>query len=201
VSWLIAAIVGTILAVLREGGGRWTRAGVGAFVAYQRNIPALPHILLWYFGVPAILPEVAQAWINANNGEFILSSIAMGLLASAYFSEDIRSGFRAIHSGQNEAARALGFSYVKTMRYVILPQALRVALPPLINHTVLLFKNTSLAMAVGAVELTYVIREIENQTFRTFESYLIATVIYLIISLGLMAIGASIDRQYRIPVR
>ena len=56
-------------------------------------------------------------------------------------------------------------------------------------------------MAVGAVELTYVIREIENQTFRTFESYLIATVIYLIISLGLMAIGASIDRQYRIPVR
>jgi polar amino acid transport system permease protein len=87
------------------------------------------------------------------------------------------------------------------MRHVILPQAIRVSLPSLVNHTVMLFKNTSLAMALGAAELTYVVREIENQTFRTFESYLIATVVYLAISLGLMAVGAAISNRYKIPAR
>jgi len=200
-SWLIAITVGALLAILREGRGRWVGWAVAGFVSYQRNIPALAHLLMWYFGVPALLPLAAQSWINAHNGEVILASIAMGLGVGAYFCEDIRSGFRSIPQGQHEASRAIGLSYLQSMRYVILPQSLRVALPPLVNHTVMLFKGTSLAMAIGVAELTYVVREIENQTFRTFESYLIATVAYLVISLSLMGLGALIARHYRIPGR
>lgn len=200
-SWLLAAVLGTLLAVLRESTSRWAQAGVAAFVAYQRNIPALAHMLLWYFGVPALLPMGLQSWINANNGEMILASIAIGLMVAAYFCEDIRSGFRSIPHGQHEASRAIGLSYLKAMRYVIVPQALRVALPTLVNHTVLLFKSTSLAMALGAAELTYVVREIENQTFKTFEAYFVATTIYLAISVGLMAAGEAIARASRIPGR
>jgi polar amino acid transport system permease protein len=89
-------------------------------------------------------------------------------------------------------------SFAKSMRYVILPQGFRIAMPPFINHTVVLFKNTSLAMAIGVAELTYTVRDIENQTFRTFEIYLVGTVIYLAISLGLMGVGAAVARRTRI---
>jgi polar amino acid transport system permease protein len=200
-SWLLAAVIGTMLAVLRESTSRWAQVGVSAYVAYQRNIPALAHILLWYFGVPVLLPVGLQSWINANNGELILASIAIGLMVAAYFCEDIRSGFRSVQHGQHEASRAIGLSYLKSMRYVVVPQALRIALPALVNHTVLLFKSTSLAMALGAPELTYVVREIENQTFRTFEAYFVATTIYLAISVGLMVVGEAIARACRIPAR
>jgi polar amino acid transport system permease protein len=177
------------------------KRSVLAFVAWQRNIPAVAHLLLWYFGVPALLPKPAQGWINAHNGEAVCSIIAIGLCLAAYFCEDLRSGFRSIPSTQNEAARALGLGRLQTMRYVLVPQALRIALPALVNHTVLLFKTTSLAMAIGVAELTYVVRELENQTFRTFEAYSIVTAAYLLISLGLMGAGASLARRYRIPAR
>jgi len=87
------------------------------------------------------------------------------------------------------------------MRFVILPQAIRTAMPPFINHTVILFKNTSLAMALGAAEMTYVVREIENQTFKTFEAYTLATVFYLTVSLSLMGVGVLVSRRLQTPAR
>lgn len=200
-SWLLAFGLGVALATLRVTGHPIAERVVGAWVSYQQNVPMLAHLFLWYFGIPTLLPDAAQSWINANNGELIFASIAIGLCMSAYFCEDVRSGLRAVPTGQQEAARSLGLSFLKTMRFVVMPQAMRTALPPFINHTVILFKNTSLAMALGAAEMTYVVREIENQTFRTFEAYTIATVFYLIVSLGLMALGAIVARHLRIPAR
>jgi len=199
-SWLLAMGLGMALAILNESGGRVARGVVAAFIAYQRNIPVVAHLLLWYFGVPALLPKPVQSWINVHNGELI-SVIAIGLCLAAYFCEDIRSGFRSIPATQHEAARALGLSFLQSMRWVVVPQALRIALPALVNHTVLLFKTTALAMAIGVAELTYVVRELENQTFRTFEAYSVATVVYLMISLALMGAGAMLARRYRIPAR
>ena len=129
------------------------------------------------------------------------TAIAIGLALSAYISEDLRGGIRSIPKSQIEAARALGLSYLQAFRRVVMPQAIRIALPTLINHTVLLFKNTSLAMAIGVSELTYVTREIESQTFKTVEVYLLATVLYLGISLLIMAGGAWLERRVAIPAR
>ncbi|GAB3626870.1 amino acid ABC transporter permease [Pandoraea terrae] len=200
-AWILAVIVGTALAVLRLGGGRVIEKCVQAYVAYHQSVPMLVQILLWYFGISSILPEPAQSWMNAHNCEFLFSVIAIGLCMAAYISEDLRSGLRAVPYGQQEASRSLGLSYLKTLRHVVLPQAVRVATPALINHSVLLFKNTSLAMAIGCAELSYATREIENHTFRTFESYLIATVVYLLISLLIMATGAVTAGKYRIKGR
>ena len=97
--------------------------------------------------------------------------------------------------GQSEAARALGHSYLGAMRNVLMPQALRNALPALINHSVSLFKNSSLAMAIGVAELTHAVKEVENQSFRTFETYLIATLAYLACSLAIMALGAFLQQR------
>ena len=138
-----------------------------------------------------------QIWLSDNNGEAIFAVIALGLTQAAYFSEDLRSGLRAVSKGQWEAASALGHSYVSSMTYVLVPQAVRNAMPALVNHTVSLFKNSSLAMAIGVAELTHAVKEIENQSFRVFEAYLIATVLYLAISLLLMWLGDRLEHRSR----
>jgi polar amino acid transport system permease protein len=151
--------------------------------------------MLWYFGISSLLPGAVQDWLNSHNAEAAFAIISLGLCQAAYFSEDLRSGLRSVSPGQAEAARALGHSYLGAMRNVLMPQAVRNALPALVNHTVSLFKNSSLAMAIGVTELTHAVKEVESQSFRTFETYFIATVIYLACSLLLMGIGAWLNRR------
>ncbi|MEO6921308.1 MAG: amino acid ABC transporter permease [Collimonas sp.] len=200
-AWLLAMILGTTLALIRMTQNRWAERAVAVYVEYHQNVPMLVQIFLWYFGVTTLLPDFAQLWVNQHHSEFLFAIIAVGTCMSAYISEDLRSGIRTIPRAQMEAARALGMSYLKASRLVILPQALRIALPTLVSHTVLLFKNTSLAMAIGVAELTYATREIESQSFHTVEVYLLATMIYLGISLLIMAVGSVLENHYRIKAR
>ena len=146
----------------------------------------------------ACCPTALQDWLSDHNGEAIFAIIALGLCQAAYFSEDLRSGLRAVPTGQAEAARALGHGFVGSMRHVLMPQAVRNAMPALVNHSVSLFKNSSLAMAIGVAELTHAVKEVENQSFRAFETYCIATVLYLVCSLLIMAVGAWLARRNRI---
>lgn len=198
-AWTLSLVVGILLTLIRLTNYRFATGFVATFVAYHRNVPMLVQVLFWYFGISNILPDSLQAALNHYNGQFIFAVIAIGLCSGAYLSEDIRSGLRAIPYGQYEASRALGLNFLDGMRFVVLPQALRNAIPPMVNHAVLLFKNTSLAMAIGAAELTYVTRQIENETFLSFESYFVATVLYLGLSLVIMLGGARIAAHYRIP--
>jgi polar amino acid transport system permease protein len=196
-SWLLAMSLGFVLLLIRLAPVRLAGGAVGAYVSYHQNVPTLVQLMLWYFGISSLLPIVVQDWVTQHDGEAIFAIIGLGLCQAAYFSEDLRSGLRAIPPGQMEAARALGHGYVSAMRFVMLPQALRNALPPLVNHTVSLFKNSSLAMAIGVAELTHAVREVENLSFRTFESYLIAGIIYLFCSLLLMSLGAWLGQRSR----
>lgn len=195
-AWSLAMALALVLVVVRLTHQPLAERLVAGYVSYHRNVPTLVQLMLWYFGVPTLLPESMQIWLSGHSTEFIFAAIALGLCQAAFFSEDLRAGLRAIPEGQTEAARALGLGYIRSMRYVILPQGVRNALPSLINHTVLLFKNTSLAMAIGLVELTYATREVENYTYRTFESYLVATLGYLTVSLLLMGAGALLARRF-----
>lgn len=169
---------------------------VATIIEYHRNVPVLVQILIWYFAIPQVLPDDLRIWINRQNSEFLFSMIALALNTGAFMSEDLRSGIRSIPLAQFEAARSIGLSFIKALRYVILPQAVRVAIPALINQTLFLFKNTSLAMAVAVGELTYRIHEIENATYRTFEIFMLGTLAYLVFSFSLMALGAWFSRRY-----
>lgn len=200
-TWLLAMAVGIVLALVRMSPNRYLQGAVGLYVEYHQNVPMIVQIFLWYFGLSTFLPQDVQAWLNRHGSEFFFAFVSIGLAMGAYVSEALRGGIRSIPGSQIEAARALGLGYLQSYRLVVLPQALRIALPALISHTVLLFKNTSLAMAIGVAELTYVTREIENATFKTVEIYLVATVLYLAISLGIMALGSSIERRHRLPAR
>jgi polar amino acid transport system permease protein len=174
---------------------------VSAYVAYHRNVPTLVQLFVWYFGAPQLLPSAASGWINDHNGEFLFALIALSLNAAAYLSEDLRSGIRSIAKGQVEAARALGLSHARTLLHVVLPQAIQVAVPALINQSLILFKTTSLAMAIGVAEMTYASRQIENETYRTFETFTIATIFYMLVSFAIMFAGYWYDRRRGLAVR
>ena len=200
-SWLLAMVVALLLLTIRLTPSQLAQRFVAAYVAYHRNVPTLVQLMLWYFGISNLLPDRLQEWLSDHDGEAIFSVIALGLCQGAFFSEDLRSGLRGVAAGQAEAARALGHSYIGSLRYVILPQAVRNAIPALVNHTVSLFKNTSLAVAIGVAELTHAVRELDSRTFLTFDAYAIGTVLYLVTSLLLMALGAALARRTRLTVR
>jgi len=175
---------------------RAVQALVALYVEYHRNVPTVVQIMVWYFGMPEILPVPVRDWINRGNTEFSFALIALSLNVSAYYYEDIRSGIRAIAGTQIEAARSIGLSAMQALRYVALPQAVRYAVPPIINRSIILFKDTSLAMVIGVTELTYQAKRIENATFQTFQIFMIATVIYLCASLLIAAAGAQVARKF-----
>ena len=197
-SWLLGMTLAVILLVVRLTPSRIAERTVMAYISYHQNVPTLVQLMLWYFGISSLMPEALQGWLSEHNGEAVFAVVGLGLCQAAYFSEDLRSGLRSIAPGQAEAARALGHSYVGAMRHVLMPQAVRNALPTLVNHSVSLFKNSSLAMAIGVAELTHAVKEIENLSFRAFETYLIATIMYLAFSLLIMAGGAWLSGRVRI---
>lgn len=200
-AWILAMVLGTLLALVRMTRSQVAQAAVAGWVEYHQNVPMLVQIFLWYFGISTLLPGGAQIWLNQHGGEFAFATISVGLATSAYMSESLRGGIRAIPASQVEAARALGLTFLQSFRHVIFPQAFRISLPTLINHTVLLFKNTSLAMTIGVAELTYATRELESRSFRTVETYLFATVVYLALSLLIMGLGSLAERRLRLAAR
>lgn len=189
VAWISGFMLALVVVSIRQSKVRVLEAIAAAFVGYHRNVPGLVQIFIWYFGVPQVLPASWQAWINAQGSEFILAWIALALNAAAYMSEDLRSGIRSLPPTQLEAARALGMTFVQAMRMVVLPQALRVSLPPLVNQSLGLFKSTSLAMAIGLAEMTYAAHQVENESFKTFEAFAVASIFYWTCSFLIMGLG------------
>lgn len=187
-------ILSLLLASMRLSGIAPLRWFVMAYVEYHRNVPALVQLLLWYYGLSSLLPFALSEWVNQHGSEFFFAYIALTLNTAAFMSEDLRSGLRAIASGQMEACRALGLTFSQSMRDVILPQSIRISIPPLLGQSLALYKSTSLAMAISVAELTHAAKQIENETFRTFEAFAIVSVIYLAGSLLIVSIGTTYDR-------
>ena len=191
VSVALSFILGLLIAVMRMSNVKPILWFSHAYLEFFRNTPLLVQIFFWYFGSYKILPMVVNDWLNTMNFEFAAAVIALTIYTSAFIAEDIRSGVRSIPKEQMEAARSSGFSYLKSMYYIILPQAVRLTIPPLINQFLNLMKNSSLAMTIGVAELTYQARQVESYTFKGFEAFTAATLVYLGLSLlitGLMTL-------------
>lgn len=170
-----------------------------AYVESIRNIPLLAHMLFWYFGAPELLPDGIKARLYAGRIEAYSAVVALALYTAAFMAEDLRSGIRAVPVVQVEAGRALGFGYLATMRRVVLPQALRVTVPPLVSQTLSLWKNTSIATVIGVAELMYQAGQVESASFRSAESFAFASAAYLTVSLAIT--GLATWYHHRFPVR
>ncbi|HCO11932.1 MAG TPA: ABC transporter permease [Desulfonauticus sp.] len=183
VSIFFSLIVGTIIAVFRLSKVKPLEWFSLAYTEFFRNTPLLVQIFFWYFGSDAVLPKAVNEWLYQQDFEFAAGVIALTVYTSAFIAEEIRSGINSIPKNQLEASRACGLSFIQAMSYVILPQAFRIIIPPLISQFLNLTKNSSLVMTIGVMELTYMARQIESYTFHGFEAFTAATVIYIAISL------------------
>lgn len=200
-SWIFGLVLAIVLTVVRAIEFRPTQFLVAAFVEYHRNVPVLIQLFVWYFGFAVVLPDAVNNYLNDVGAEIGYAIVALALNKAAYMSEDFRSGMRSIHPAQMEAARSIGLNYLGAMRWVILPQAWRLALPALLGQTLILFKGTSLAAGIGVAELSYQARYIEEQSFRIFEVYGIATAIYMLISFAIMWGSSVLSDRFRLRVK
>ena len=182
---VLAFLLGLIIAVMKMSPLSPLRWFASAYLEFFRNTPLLVQIFFWYFGSYKILPKGINDWLNSTNFEFAAAVIALTIYTSAFIAEDIRSGVLSIPKEQMEAARSAGFSYLSAMRYIILPQAVRITIPPLVNQFLNLAKNSSLAMTIGVMELTYQARQVESYTFKGFEAFTAATLVYLALSVSI----------------
>lgn len=201
VSIVLSFLLGLLIAVMRMshiGPVRWFAHG---YLEFFRNTPLLIQIFFWYFGSYKILPKAFNDWLNTTNFEFAAAVIALTIYTSAFIAEDIRSGVRSIPKEQTEAARSSGFSYIRSMQYIILPQAVRLTIPPLINQFLNLTKNSSLAMTIGVMELTYQARQVESYTFKGFEAFTAATLVYVVISLIITGLVTLYSKKILSPMK
>jgi polar amino acid transport system permease protein len=187
------------VALLRLAPARALRGLGQVYVESIRNVPLLVQMLFWYFGAPELLPEALRERLNEGNFEAASATVALALYTAAFMSEDIRSGIRAIPAVQLEASRALGLSYLASMRLVVLPQALRVTVPPLISQTLNLWKNTSVATVIGVSELMHQAAKVEAASFRSAEAFSFATISYLAVSLAITGVAAWYTHRH--PLR
>lgn len=200
-AWVLAFPLAVCIALLRLSPYRLLRGAGAVWVEGIRNVPLLVHLLFWYFGAPQLLPEAGRDWLYQHNAESVCAVLALTLYTAAFMAEDIRSGIRSVPRTQLEAARALGFGYLAAMRRVVLPQAVRITVPPIISQTLNLWKNTSIATVIGTAELMYQAQRIETETFRGAETFAVATLAYLSVSCLISAAGSLYQRRFPVQAR
>ncbi|HVJ63923.1 MAG TPA: amino acid ABC transporter permease [Bdellovibrionota bacterium] len=172
-SAIIGLIVGVVMGLSSGSSNRFVRGFAWIYVWLIRGTPVLVQILFVYYAVPALFPSLQL-------NEFWAAVFALGLNVGAYNGEVIRAGIEAVPKGQTEAARSLGLSKAKTMRWVVLPQAIRIVVPPLVNNIVALLKDSSLASAIGLLELTLAGNRISSETFLPVPVLSTVALLYLI---------------------
>lgn len=184
-----ALLLGTLLAICRVSPVPPLVAAATVYVTVFRNVPLLVLLVLFVFGLPEVgilLPL------------FVSAALCMALYAAALVCEVVRSGIRTVPLGQAEAARALGLGFRQSLRYVILPQALRSMVPPLGNIFIAVVLSTSLAAAVGVAELTNGVQTLSLRYAEGLAAFGVAAVFYLVITLGSSAVLSRIERRVRI---
>lgn len=187
---VIGIALGTLLGLARLSRVTWIAMAADVYIEVIRGTPLLVQLYMVFYGIPQIL----QIQMN----EFIAGVVAFGLNSAAYVAEIIRAGIQSIDRGQTEAALSLGLPPLSVMRYVILPQAFKRILPPLVNEFTSLLKNSSLVATISVVELTRAAQLVTARTFKAFEMLATISVIYLVMTLSLSRVARALERRWRV---
>lgn len=199
-AFTIALSLGSIVGVARTAPLGWARALGTCFVELFRNVPLLVQMFLWYFVVPELLPRDAGMWVKQlPNSPFYTAVVCLGLYHAARISEIIRAGIGSLPSGQRMAGQALGLTLPQTYRYVLLPMVYRISIPTLTSELLSATKNTSVAIAIGLVELTGSARAMQENSFRIFEAFTAATLLYLALNLVVVFVMRRLETKAAVP--
>ncbi|MBX9812501.1 MAG: amino acid ABC transporter permease [Burkholderiales bacterium] len=200
-SWIIAFTAGSVLGVLRTTQLTVLRAPAAVYVEVFRNVPLLVQMFIWYFVLPEIVPKSMGDWLKTRMPmpEFWNAVLCLGFYTASRVAEQVRSGIQSIPKGQTEAGLAMGLTRLQVYRHVLLPMAYRIIIPPLTSEFLTIFKNSSVALTIGVLELTAQARQISEYTFRTFEVFTVATVVYVLITLTVTVAMRELEKKVRVP--
>ena len=201
-AWLIALLIGSVIGTLRTTPMPWVVRLGNAYVEVFRNVPLIVQMFLWFFVVPELLPKGLGDWIKQMPppwGSYLPAVLCLGLFTSVRIAEQVRAGINSLPRGQCMAGTALGLTLAQTYRYVVLPQAFRIILPPLTSESMNIIKNSSVALTIGLLELTGRARAMQEFSFRVFEAFSAATVIYLLTNLVIVLLMRALERKVRVP--
>jgi len=200
-AWIIAFSLGSVIGILRTVENPYLR-GVGTlYVTIFRNIPLLVQMFLWYFVFPELLPEEAGRWVKREMPlpEYWTAVVSLGMYTASRVGEQVRAGIESITQGQRYAAMAIGLRPIQVYRYVLLPISYRIIIPPLTSDFLGIFKNSSLALTIGVLELTAQTRQVEEYTFQGFEAFTAATLLYIVVTAIVMTIMRVVEGKFQIP--
>ena len=199
-AWIIALVTGSIVGVLRTLPSK-TASWIGfCYVEFFRNMPLLVQLFLWFFVLPELLPRAAGLWLKQlPNAPFWTAAIGVGLFMSARVAVQLAAGVGSLPRGQKQAATALGLTTVQAYRYVLLPMAYRIVLPPLTSEFLSTIKNTAVAITIGLMELTGQARAMQEFSCQVFEAFTAATLMYLLINFIVVTAMGFLERKVAVP--
>lgn len=202
VSFALVLVLGLLVALARLTKSKIVRAVATIYVEIIRGIPVLVQLIFWYFAFPSVLQQLGQtmniqALLNYRANPEAMAILGLTICYAAYMSEVYRAGIQSIQKGQMEAARSLGMNYIQAMRYIIIPQAVRVILPPVGNEFITLLKDTSLVSVVGVSDLTRRGREFMASNFIPLEPWIMVSLIYLVMTLVSARVVHYIEQKTR----
>jgi glutamate/aspartate transport system permease protein len=201
-AWVLALTIGSIVGIVRTTPVKWAVRLGNAYVEIFRNIPLLVQMFLWFFVLPELLPKSIGDAIKQMPppwGSYLPAVLCLGIYTSVRVAEQVRAGIQSLPRGQGMAGTALGLTLPQTYRYVLLPMAYRVVFPPLTSEFLNIIKNSSVALTIGLLELTGRARAMQEFTFKVFEAFSAATVLYLITNLVIVLLMRSLERRLRVP--
>ncbi len=199
-AWVIALILGAIIGTVRTMPNKWAGRLANAYVELFRNIPLLVQMFLWYFVIPELVPQSVGNWLKSlSNAPFVTAVVCLGFFTSARVAVQVSAGIGSLPRGQRMAGTALGLTLPQTYRYVLLPMAFRIVLPPLTSEFLNIIKNSSVALTIGLVELTARARSMQEFSFQVFEAFTAATLIYIVVNIVIVNLMRFLERKVAIP--
>jgi glutamate/aspartate transport system permease protein len=201
-AWVLALAFGSAVGVMRTLPGGWaTRAG-NVYVELFRNIPLLVQMFLWFFVLPELVPVALGNAIKQMPppwAAYVPAVLCLGFYTSARVAEQVRAGIQSLSRGQHMAGTAMGLTLSQTYRYVLLPQAYRIILPPLTSEFLNIIKNSAVALTIGLLELTARARSMQEFTFQVFEAFTGATVLYILVNIVVTFGMRWIEQRVAVP--
>lgn len=201
-AWVVALLLGALIGVLRTVPNKVLAGFATGYVELFRNVPLLVQLFIWYFVLPELLPSaIGDAYKQSNPimQQFLASMICLGLFTSARVAEQVRAGINSLPKGQKNAGLALGFSLPQTYRFVLLPMAFRLVVPPLTSEFLNIFKNSAVCSTIGLLELAAQGRQLVDYTAQPYESFIAVTLSYVLINVTVMTLMHKFERRIAVP--
>jgi len=201
-AWALALALGSAVGVGRTLPRRWVERLGNAYVELFRNIPLLVQMFLWFFVLPEVMPKALGDAIKAMPppwAAFVPAVLCLGFYTSARVAEQVRAGVKSLPRGQHMAGTAMGLTVAQNYRYVLLPQAFRIILPPLTSEFLNIIKNSAVALTIGLLELTARARSMQEFTFQVFEAFTAATVLYILVNIIVVLGMRWLERRVSVP--